>query len=174
MAAATKRSIPLRNFLRLNIPYWSTIGMEVLETAIGTATVRVRYGSGLLNSNGVVHGGVVFSAADAAIAVALLSLLKGGERIATIEMKINFVRAVEEEDVMAEARILHRGSRTAVGEATVCDSAGKLVAKGLATYSITPPRSRDLAAAAVRIQKRRPLNRRRPRDTRQRKKSDSQ
>jgi uncharacterized protein (TIGR00369 family) len=161
MAAATKRSVPLRNFLRLNIPYWSTIGMEVLSTEVGGATVRIRYDSGLLNSNGVVHGGAVFSAADAAIAVALLSLLKGGERIATIEMKINFVKAVEEEDVMAEARILHRGSRTAVGEATVRDSAGNLAAKALATYAIALPRSKDLPIATVRSKKRRPPIRRR-------------
>ena len=160
MPAAPKRSVPLRNFLRLNIPYWTTIGMEVLETELGTATVRVRYHRGLLNSNGVVHGGAVFSAADAAIAVALLSLLKGGERIATIEMKINFVRAVKQEDVIAEARILHRGSRTAVGEATVHDGAGRLAAKGLATYAITPPRSRNVGVATDRMQKRRPLNRR--------------
>lgn len=160
MPAAPKPSVPLRNFLRLNIPYWRTIGMEVLETELGTATVRVRYHRGLLNSNGVVHGGVVFSAADAAIAVALLSLLKGGERIATIEMKINFVWAVKQEDVIAEARILHRGSRTAVGEATVHDGAGRLAAKGLATYAITPPRSRNVGVATDRMQKRRPLNRR--------------
>jgi acyl-CoA thioesterase len=160
MPAAPKPSVPLRNFLRLNIPYWTTIGMEVLETELDTATVRVRYHRGLLNSNGVVHGGVVFSAADAAIAVALLSLLKGGERIATIEMKINFVRAVKQEDVIAEARILHRGSRTAVGEATVHDGAGRLAAKGLATYAITPPRSKNVGVAMDRMQKRRPLNRR--------------
>ena len=136
MAATPKRSIPLQNFLSLTIPYWSTIGMEVLTADLGVATVRVRYGTGLLNSNRVVHGGVIFSAADAAIAVALLSLLKAGDRIATIEMKINFVRAVAEKDVIAEARIVHPGSRTAVGEATVRDSAGNLVARALATYSI--------------------------------------
>jgi acyl-CoA thioesterase len=128
----------------MNIPFWSTIGMEVLETSLGAATLRIRYANGLLNSNGTVHGGAVFSAADAAVAVALLSLLKGGVRIATVEMKINFIRAVEKEDVIAEARILHRGRRTAVGEATVYDGAGRLAAKGLATYAITPPRSKDL------------------------------
>ena len=160
MSPLFKQSAPLRKFLRMNIPFWSTIGMEVLETSLGAATVRIRYANGLLNSNGVVHGGAVFSAADAAIAVALLSLLNGGVRIATIEMKINFVSAVEKEDVIAEARILHHGGRTAVGEATVHDGAGRLAAKGLATYSITPPRSRDLLASTVRMKKRQPYSRR--------------
>jgi len=136
MAATPKRSIPLRNFLKLDIPYWSTIGMEVRDAAPGAATVRVRYGRGLLNSNGVVHGGVVFSAADAATAVALLGLLEDGERIVTTEMKINFIKAVAAHDVIAEAHILHRGGHTAVGDVTVRDSAGNLVARALATYAI--------------------------------------
>lgn len=139
MAAAPKRSIPLRNFLKLDIPYWSTIGMEVRDAAPGAATVAVRYGRGLLNSNGVVHGGVVFSAADAATAVALLGLLEDGERIATIEMKINFIKTVAAHDVIAEAHILHRGIHTAVGDVTVRDSAGNLVARALATYAIAEP-----------------------------------
>ena len=142
MAVTPKRSIPLRNFLKLDIPYWSTIGMEVLDATPGAATVKVRYGRGLLNSNGVVHGGVVFSAADAATAVALLGLLKGGERIATIDMKINFIKAVTAHDVIAEAHILHRGIHTAVGDVTVRDSAGKLVARALATYAIAEPDKR--------------------------------
>lgn len=153
MAATPKRSIPLQNFLSLDIPYWSTIGMEVLTADLGAATVRVRYGTGLLNSNRVVHGGVIFSAADAAIAVALLSVLKADDRIATIEMKINFVRAVEKEDVIAEARILHRGSRTAVGEATVHDGAGDLVAKALATYAISRPSAREVRVAKTQLKK---------------------
>ena len=142
MAATPKRSIPLQNFLKLDIPYWSTIGMEVRDATPGAATVRVRYGRGLLNSNGVVHGGVVFSAADAATAVALLGLLKDGERIVTTEMKINFIKAVAAHDVIAEAQILHRGSHTAVGDVTVRDSAGNLVARALATYAIAEPDKR--------------------------------
>jgi len=156
VAATPKQSIPLRNFLKLDIPYWSTIGMEVLDAIPGGATVRVRYGRGLLNSNGVVHGGVVFSAADAAAAVALLGLLEDGERIATTEMKINFIKAVKARDVLAEAHILHRGSHTAVGDVTVRDSDGNLVARALATYAIAKharrkdPRSRRKGRGPVK------------------------
>jgi acyl-CoA thioesterase len=164
MPSTFQPSAALQRFLSLNIPYWSTIGMEVLATSLGEATVRVRYSTGLLNANGVVHGGVVFSAADAAVAVALHSLLKAAERITTIEMKINFMAAVDRQDVLAEARILHRGSRTAVGEATVRDGAGKLVAKGLATYAIAPAGSEDLRAPAVRLKKPRSPRRRPPRE----------
>lgn len=82
---------PLRDFLqkeaRGDIPFWSTIGMETMDAKTGWSRVRVRFSRVLINSNGVLHGGIVFSAADAATAVALLSLLKEGERMATAEMK---------------------------------------------------------------------------------------
>jgi uncharacterized protein (TIGR00369 family) len=145
---------PLRKFLRKaaggEIPFWSTIGMEVMESALGMGRVRVRFSRSLINSNGVVHGGVVSSAADAATAVALLSLMKAGERMATTEMKINFIKPVQAGDVIAEAHILHRGGHTAVGDVTVRDGAGHLVAKALATYAITQPHAPAGKGAGVR------------------------
>lgn len=131
---------PLRDFIQKeakgDIPFWSTIGMQTLDVKAGWSRVRVRFRRALINSNGVLHGGVVFSAADAATAVALLSLLKKGERMATTELKINFLKPVDEADIVAEAKILHCGTHTAVGEVTVRDAAGNLVAKALATYAI--------------------------------------
>jgi acyl-CoA thioesterase len=124
------------------IPFWTTLGMEVVDHAPGRARVRVRFSRSLLNSNGVVHGGAVCSAADAATAVALLGLMANGERMATTEMKINFIKPVERRDVIAEAHILHRGGHTAVGEVTVRDDDANLVAKALTTYAITGPAER--------------------------------
>ena len=70
-------------------------------------------------------------------------------------MKINFIKPVQARDVIAEAHILHRGGHTAVGDVTVRDSAGNLVAKALATYSITKPRAPALRRK--RVQRKKPL-----------------
>jgi uncharacterized protein (TIGR00369 family) len=134
-------SVPLQDILlkeaNRKIPFWSTIGMEVVDSTSGWARVRVRFSQHLINANGVMHGGAVFSAADAATAAALRSLLAEGERTATTEFKINFIKPVTESDIIAEATILHRGRHTAVGDVTVTDAAGNLVAKALTTYAIT-------------------------------------
>jgi uncharacterized protein (TIGR00369 family) len=132
---------PIQDFLlkeaNRKIPFWSTIGIEVVDAKSGWARVRVRFSRHLINANGVMHGGAVFSAADVATAVALHSLLADGERTATTEFKINFIKPVAEFDIIAEALILHRGRHTAVGDVTVTDAAGNLVAKALTTYAIT-------------------------------------
>jgi acyl-CoA thioesterase len=136
---------PLKEFLEKQlrglIPFWVTLGMEVLEARPGQARVRVRFDARLVNANGVVHGGAVFAAADAAVAVALLGLLDAGMRTATLEMKINFLKPVDGADIIAEAAIIHKGGKTAVGEVTVRDGSGAIVAKALGTYAIAGKKS---------------------------------
>ena len=55
--------------------------------------------------------------------------------------------------VIAEATILHRGSHTAVGDVTVTDAAGNLVAKALTTYAITRITRKPSSRAAERHKK---------------------
>ncbi len=126
----------LSRYRSLKVPFWKRVGMRVEEAAPGEAAIRVPYDAGLLNANGVVHGGVIFAAADSAIAIALLGLIENRAPIATIELKINFLRPVDGEDLFARARILHCGRRIAVGDATVFDGSGRTVARALATYAI--------------------------------------
>jgi acyl-CoA thioesterase len=127
--------------------------MEVVDAKSGRARVRVRFNPCLINANGVMHGGAVFSAADAATAVALRSLLAEGERMATSEFKINFIKPVAEFDIIAEALIIHRGRHTAVGDVTVTDAAGNLVAKALTTYVITRTTRKPGSRASQRHKK---------------------
>jgi len=54
--------------------------------------------------------------------------------------------------IIAEATILHRGRHTAVGDVTVTDAAGNLVAKALTTYAITRI-TRKPASRAAETQK---------------------
>ena len=126
----------MRRESRGEIRFWSTLGMKLVDAGNGRASVRLPFGPQLANGAGVMHGGAVFTAADAATGVAAMALLAPGETLTTIEMKINFIRPVPDGEIVAEAVILHRGRSTAVGEAEVRDAEGRLVAKALATYAI--------------------------------------
>lgn len=83
----------------------------------------------------VVHGGVIAALADTAGGLTTYMSGPRGARVATIEMKINFLEAVERGTVRAEARLLRRGRNFAVVECDVRDST-RLVAKALMTFSI--------------------------------------
>jgi uncharacterized protein (TIGR00369 family) len=119
-----------------HIPYWNVFGMRIAAVKKGWARLTVAYQPQMTNANGVAHGAVAFALADSAIGTAVAGLLVPGERVSTIEMKINYLRPFREGSLAAEARVLHKGGQTAVGEVEVLDAGGQLVAKALGSYAL--------------------------------------
>ncbi|MGV8078873.1 MAG: PaaI family thioesterase [Syntrophales bacterium] len=117
-------------------PYWDLLGLELTDVKKGWARVRLAFDRKLVHPLGIAHGGAVFSAADSAVAMALIGLVDRSETFTTIEMKLNYLKPFERGAITAEAVIVHKGSRTALGEVEVRDEEGGMVAKGLATYMI--------------------------------------
>jgi acyl-CoA thioesterase len=90
----------------------------------------------LTQAYGVVHGGALATLADTAVAFAMMTMIQPGEKVTTVEFKINFLAPVAGDDMIGEARILNKGKRLALADMEVKTGDGKLLAKGLATYII--------------------------------------
>ena len=117
-------------------PFWTLLGLELADIRKGWAKVRLPFAKKLVHPLGIAHGGAVFSAADSAVAMALVGLVEKDESFTTVEMKINYLRPFNEGEITAEAKIIYKGSRTALGDVDVRNAGGVLIAKGLATYMI--------------------------------------
>ncbi len=117
-------------------PFWDLLGLELTDVRKGWARVRLAFDRKLVHPLGIAHGGTIFSAADSAVAMALIGMVDRSETFTTVEMKLNYLKPFERGAITAEAVIVHKGSRTALGEVDVRDDEGNLVAKGLATYMI--------------------------------------
>ncbi len=117
-------------------PYYQLLGMEVIEIKKGESKIQMPFRQELTHPYGIVHGGAIASLADSAVAMALISLVDPKDRITTIEFKINFFKPINQGSLIAHARIIHKGSKTAVGEVDITNGEEKLVAKVIATYSI--------------------------------------
>jgi uncharacterized protein (TIGR00369 family) len=117
-------------------PYYRLLGMEVKEIKEGESRVNMPFRQDLTHPYGIAHGGAIASLADSAVAMALIGLVDSKDRITTIEFKINFFASVDKGELEAHAKIIHKGSKTAVGDVEVVNEKGKLVAKLVATYSI--------------------------------------
>lgn len=117
-------------------PYWTLLGLEIADIKKGWAKVRLPFARKLVHPLGIAHGGAIFSAADSAVAMALIGLVERDETFTTVEMKINYLRPFDKGEIMAEAQIIHRGGKTALGDVEVRNGDGTLIAKGLATYMI--------------------------------------
>ena len=119
-----------------NSPYYQLLGMEIMEIKEGESKIQMPFKQGLTHPYRIVHGGAIASLADSSVAMALISLVEPTDRFTTIEFKINFFAPVSKGNLEAQAKIIHKGSKTAVGEVEVKNEEGKLVAKVIATYSI--------------------------------------
>ncbi len=98
-----------------------------------------------LQVHGVVHGGVLAALADTAGGLASYMSCPLGTRVATVEMKINYLEGVERGTVTADAEVVRIGRHLAVVDCDVTDDAKRLVAKALMTFFVGPfaePRKR--------------------------------
>ena len=85
------------------------------------------------NPMGTLHGGIYCDLADAAMGYAYAATLGEGETFTTIELKINFLRAVRKATLIADARVVKAGNTVGYVECEVKDQSGNLVAKAAST-----------------------------------------
>ncbi|HWP94098.1 MAG TPA: PaaI family thioesterase [Thermodesulfobacteriota bacterium] len=115
-------------------PFWELLGIEVTEMGEGYARLVMPFHEKLTQPYGIAHGGALFSLADSAAAIAILSVSESSKKFLTVEMKINFLAPVKEGTTEARARVLRRG-RVVPVEIEVLNN-NELVAKAIATYII--------------------------------------
>lgn len=102
----------------------------------GRAVLRMRVQPRHIQVHGVVHGGILAALADTAGALGIYLMVPRGTRLATIELKINYLEPVAKGTLLAEGRVLRRGRNLAVSECDIHNEQHRLVAKALITYSI--------------------------------------
>ena len=106
------------------------------ELALDSCVLRLPYREELTNGSGTVHGGVLATLADSAVAFALATNFDGKMGFATADLTIHFLRRART-GVLARARILKKGKRVNVGEVQIVDDSGREVARVLATFVLT-------------------------------------
>ena len=114
--------------------YSTLIGCRVQSVENGVAHVALSLEPQLRNRAGKLHGGALFSLVDISMGLACSSSHGFDQQSATIECKINYIRAVDNGEVQCIARVIHPGRRTLVVEAEVMQG-DKLVAKAQGTFA---------------------------------------
>ena len=123
--------------IKRSVPFEKMLGMELVDAKKGWAVVRLPFSEKLQQPYGMAHGAAIMAPADTAVALALVGMCDRDEIFTTVELKINYIKPFEKGEIVAEARIISKGKTIAVGDVDVFDSEGRLIAKCLATYSIT-------------------------------------
>jgi uncharacterized protein (TIGR00369 family) len=114
-------------------PVSRLVGLVLKSIAPGHAIFEMEADERHHNPMGTLHGGIYCDLADAAMGFAYDSTLGEDETFTTIELKINFLRAVRKATLTAEAKVVKAGSTLGYVECEVKDQTGKLVAKATST-----------------------------------------
>lgn len=120
-------------------PYWQTIGISKFEV-LEPGNVRFTALPQEFHANivGSVHGGFAASLLDSALATAAHSLLPVAGKMTTVQININYVRAIQigQGEIFCLGEAIHIGRRLATAEAKIIDRAGKIYCHGSATLMI--------------------------------------
>jgi len=114
-------------------PISRLLGLVLVSIEPGRAVFEMEADERHHNPLGTLHGGIYCDLADAAMGSAYASMLADGESFTTIELKINFLRAVRKATLTAEAKVVKAGSTIGYIECEVKDQDGNLVAKAAST-----------------------------------------
>lgn len=122
-------------------PIMDLVGFRLESVAEGKVAFAFTAAEYHYNPMRSVHGGIVATLLDSAMGLAVLSTLATGMGFSTLEMKLNFTRALAAEtgEVLAEGRILHGGGRVITAESRLADTHGRLYAHGSCTCLVLAP-----------------------------------
>jgi len=124
-------------------PIAKLMGFHLAEVGEGYAVFECTPGEQHYNPIGAVHGGLACTLLDSCMSCAAHTTLPAGMAYTTVEVKINFVRAVVSQTgrLRAEGRVVHPGKRIATAEGRLLDASGRLYAHGTATCMIFPAKT---------------------------------
>ena len=114
-------------------PVGRLIGFSLKSVEPGHTVFEMDVDERYHNPMGTLHGGIYCDLADAAMGFAYSSTLGDGESFTTIELKINFLRAVRKGKLTAEVKVVKAGITVGYVECEVKDQSGALAAKASST-----------------------------------------
>ncbi|MFI6040429.1 PaaI family thioesterase [Nocardia sp. NPDC051321] len=114
------------------------LGMEVDLIEQGKVVFALRTRPDFANPLGTTHGGICATLLDSVMGCAVHSTLDAGVGYSTLELKVNYIRAVptDGQKLTATGTTIHVGRTTATAEGRVVDEQGRLVAHATTTCVI--------------------------------------
>lgn len=122
-------------------PIASHINLEMLEASPGVAIMAATPDESHYNPIGSVHGGFFATLLDSVCGCAVQTTLPAGTAYTSLDLNVSFLRGITTDTgrVVATGRVTKPGSRAAFVEASIVDSAGRLLATATSTCLVFKP-----------------------------------
>lgn len=110
------------------------LGIELPDRDAEIPEAKLHLGLHNKNYFGVTQGGALYTFADITIGFIIMSRLETSKRVATLELKMNYLKPGTGNVLRCVPTILHWGKRTIVAECKIANDQGDLVATALGTF----------------------------------------
>ena len=132
-------------------PIYHLTGLCLTEVAEGEATIELPCSKWLSTSAGTIQGGFTAMLAESAMGAAAFSTVEAGTAIASLDLKVNYLRPVfpDGEPIVARARVLHRGRTLAIVAVEITNAEGKTVALATGSSMYLPDRPANLVGVEL-------------------------
>ena len=116
-------------------PIGQTLNFIAVEIELGRAVFQGQPKFEHYNPIGTVHGGWIATLLYSALGCAVHSALPAGKGYTTLELKVNYVKALSEKVplVRAEGKVIHVGGRVATADGRLVGPDGALYAHAVTT-----------------------------------------
>ncbi|HEV7915735.1 MAG TPA: PaaI family thioesterase [Albitalea sp.] len=123
-------------------PIGDTLDFILVEAEPGRVQFQGRPRFAHYNPLGSVHGGWIATLLDSAVACAVHTLLPAGKTYTTLELKVNFVKALTERVPLVRAigEIIHSGGRIGTSQGRLVGPDGTLFAHATTTCIVLDAR----------------------------------
>ena len=127
-------------FLEQEIPFNRHLGIRVEQAENGFARLFLPYRPEFTGDSRrpALHGGILSTLIDTCGGIAVWSCCRLQDRIATIDLRVDYLRPAPQADLLAEARVRLLGNRVGNVQTSVFTrkSPDKIIAEGRAVYNI--------------------------------------
>ena len=119
-------------------PIAGLMEFDMVEAEVGLAVFTCRPDESAYNPIGAIHGGVVCTLLDSVAGCALHTTLPQGQGYTSIEIKVNYLKAVRLNSglLTATGTVVKSGARVGFTEGVVTDESGATVATATSTLLI--------------------------------------
>jgi uncharacterized protein (TIGR00369 family) len=129
----------VRRFME-TVPFNRFLGLELETLSRGFARMIVRFQEAFIGDpiRRAYHGGVISAIIDTCGGACIWTLCEPGDRLSTVDLRVDYLRPGSPEDIVVEAKVLRLGNRVGVAEMVAYHDGRKHepVATGTAVYNV--------------------------------------
>lgn len=132
-------------------PIHHLTGLRLVEAEEGRTVTALPCSKWLSTSAGTIQGGFTAMLAESAMTSAVFSTAGEDTAVAPLDFKVNYLRPVfpDGNDLIASARILHRGRTLVIAAVEITNSEGKQVALATGSSMYLPGRPANLVGVEL-------------------------